>query len=524
MGGASTKISLISLSHRISHMSLILKRLRGNALVVAGQSFDTAGPALQDPLQTELSRLFKWQKWAILPIGLLLLLWGAQRYFIVNGLDDGRAFVNTASRLVLLGAVVPWLATLGLIYRTGRIAFGMASGLFYLLLALLLVVAPCYLYAYQAKEFPGFVLVLSWPGFFIIPIMLQLDIARQPAKLDALIEQMPRPAAAPSTRRPGFGFFSACGWYLAFWIARASLYAFLRFGFGPLPNDGPQGFLYLLAGILSQTYTVFFIVTWNLGRDVGRVLALRAPTMRHLVFSILLVLPCVLLSSDLLYWTYAVCELIGIERFEMPPSIFRYSFLRGQASILFAIVLTTDMIFVALTEEVFWRGFVGGALVARYGRNGILLTAALFSAAHLRLAGAPGLFLDGVLLQLLFLATRSLFAPIVFHALFNCLPELISIIFGLWIPRLESGRLPLPLVLLAIANLAFLCRLLYKTRVRWRLPNRTNWSPGFLTAEMPPADLQARPKSRRPKSKEYAILSVLYLGLVGVILIYSRHR
>jgi hypothetical protein len=59
--------------------------------------------------------------------------------------------------IVVLPTVVLWVITLWFIFRAGQLAFGTGSGMVYLLLAVVL----CW-----------------WPGLFVIPHMIRLDIRR----------------------------------------------------------------------------------------------------------------------------------------------------------------------------------------------------------------------------------------------------------------------------------------------------------------------------------------------------------
>lgn len=103
--------------------------------------------------------------------------------------------------------------------------------------------------------------------------------------------------------------------------------------------------------------------------------------------------------------------------------------LRAQPNILpafgpgetgFALALLAAGILAPLTEESFFRGFFFSALRSRYGvLPGLLISAAVFSVAHLQPLAAPALFVLGLLLALLYHLTGSLWPSILMHATIN---------------------------------------------------------------------------------------------------------
>ena len=74
----------------------------------------------------------------------------------------------------------------------------------------------------------------------------------------------------------------------------------------------------------------------------------------------------------------------------------------------------------AIGEELVFRGVIGRGLVARTGVvRGVFMTSLLFSVAHLHPAHQLSVFPLGVLLHVIYLATRSILAPILLHFLVN---------------------------------------------------------------------------------------------------------
>jgi hypothetical protein len=103
--------------------------------------------------------MMKWQSRALVATGVLLIL-GLADYpgqDLLHDIPGFRLLVRAAALCGLLAAAVPGAITLGQIFLTGRLAFGVRAGLTYVLLAVVLLV---------------------WPGLFVIPHMVRLDVKR----------------------------------------------------------------------------------------------------------------------------------------------------------------------------------------------------------------------------------------------------------------------------------------------------------------------------------------------------------
>ena len=85
-----------------------------------------------------------------------------------------------------------------------------------------------------------------------------------------------------------------------------------------------------------------------------------------------------------------------------------------------AVVLGAVALGPGLVEELWCRGFLGRGLCARYGLPwGVVLTSVLFAALHLSLAQFLVFVLMGAYLHFVYLASRSLWVPILLHLLNN---------------------------------------------------------------------------------------------------------
>jgi membrane protease YdiL (CAAX protease family) len=159
-----------------------------------------------------------------------------------------------------------------------------------------------------------------------------------------------------------------------------------------------------------------------------------------------------------------------------------------------AVAILTACVFPPIAEEIFFRGFLSRGLIARHGvLLGTIFATALFAMVHFPWPARPlAVFVMGLAMQLMFLATRSLLASILFHLSYNAA----AIGISRWHEQLSHLGSPL-LLLMAVAVLASCGVVLYQTRTRWILPNGLPWSPGYFATEMPPEELQAVPHSGR---------------------------
>jgi membrane protease YdiL (CAAX protease family) len=83
-----------------------------------------------------------------------------------------------------------------------------------------------------------------------------------------------------------------------------------------------------------------------------------------------------------------------------------------------------------LTEEIFFRGFLQGALAQLFRSRWVAIigTAAIFSVFHMTLENIPALFFLGVVLGYAYEKSGSLYRPMAIHLVFNAL----SILTAFW--------------------------------------------------------------------------------------------
>ena len=130
----------------------------------------------------------------------------------------------------------------------------------------------------------------------------------------------------------------------------------------------------------------------------------------------------VLLASLALFASYKLATdqlpITWLRLPEVSPDVFGYGFDRVLNGVAIVVVAP-------VAEEVFFRGFVLGGLVAALGDlRAALVSSALFAAMHVSVGAFVPLFAAGMLLAWLYLRTRSIWPPIAAHSTQNALAML----------------------------------------------------------------------------------------------------
>ena len=168
--------------------------------------------------------------------------------------------------------------------------------------------------------------------------------------------------------------------------------------------------------------TIYFIVlwvSWVMGprRGDGSLasLGLRLPEPSARLMQLVLLPGGAVLASLVLTVLYAL--LISQLGVDLPEAVPEDLELKGPTLIgVFALAVAWG----PLAEEVFFRGFVLGGLMDRFGvRGAAVASSLLFAAAHLDPRVMLPIFVTGLLLAWLYVKTNSLASPLVAHAAQN---------------------------------------------------------------------------------------------------------
>ncbi len=244
----------------------------------------------------------------------------------------------------------------------------------------------------------------------------------------------------------------------------------------------PEEFGYSLAwGILTAQVAAFGLVLLVLPRRIGptwkRQLGVRWPATGHLLLVVLMA-PGFMVAADGIHTLFL--GQTGLQ----PQSLSRIIHsLFG--SFPWPLTLLAVAIGPGVVEEFWCRGFVGRGLCARYGMAaGVFLTSVLFAVMHadpiqLLIFTLMGAYLHGV-----YLATRSIWPPVVLHACNNGL----GVLLELKVPPPTLAAFP-PLFgyLLAFAVVGFGSWALWQSRTR--IVSTSSWQPEYPSISLPPPEM-----------------------------------
>jgi membrane protease YdiL (CAAX protease family) len=287
-----------------------------------------------------------------------------------------------------------------------------------------------------------------------------------------------------------------------------------------MKNAGPNALFDLpgattvlfISGGGALLFVTVAIVAILFRSQARRKLALRGFSVVQLALIVLMVPPTMFVGGDIQTWAGKILPHFGSNA-EMYEKLSQQSWL---------VVLVAGCLLPALGEELFFRGFLSRGLVAKHGWFwGTFFTAALFGIMHLDPPQIMGVAVLAIGFQIAFLSTKSLAAPMLYHALNNGLAfTILALGNDERVKRLggdETTSLP-PLVF-ATALMAFLTLgwLVWETRTRWVLPDGQTWSPGYLTGEMPPTHLGAVPRLTWPRTWTVVAAILAYAVFVGTL-------
>jgi membrane protease YdiL (CAAX protease family) len=353
-----------------------------------------------------------------------------------------------------------------------------------------------------------------------------------PAEIPVVLPALD-PPPAPRKPQPGFGWsilwtlgFAAVlfGVMIGIVLVAAVVLSARGVSLQPAPGAGPSAVPPALADVLAVSIPVaylaallFTILALRLvaGRGWPRQIGLHRLPCTHLLL-VLVALPGFMIVSD------------GIARLLM--ELFGSSEVSGQEQMLKELFTTFPAWFAVLAigigpgvvEELWCRGFLGRGLVGRYGWPvGILLASLFFGLLHMYPLGYVLVTaVMGVGLHLVYLASRSLWVPMVLHTLNNSLAVLLTV------GTIPSGRLeqnlaaaPVLIPLLGVVVLFFVGVAMATGRVRLAAadPSLPAWEPPYPGVAEPPPGANAVLRTGRP-SPAATVLAVVASGILVYLL------
>jgi membrane protease YdiL (CAAX protease family) len=318
-----------------------------------------------------------------------------------------------------------------------------------------------------------------------------------------------------SPKLPGPGLPEALGWTFGVFGAHAAatlvlvaVIALLLLVSGTQLRDLVQldsladSYLLLLVGgdqllVLLMTLAAVSFRFW--GR-VHRTLNLTPPRPLHVVCVAGLMLPLSTLCSEFYRvihhgWQMLTELLPPLRLFDAANAVETVQQLAQSASL--PVMLLVIAVAPAIAEELVFRGVIGRGLVARWGIvPGVLITSCLFAAVHFHPAHALAVVPLGIAMHLVYLATRSFWAPMLLHFLNNAWATVATKMATSEIsPAVDIAgagaasvdpQASLALLLSSLTAVIVLAALLYRTRTRYLRDDGQEWNPGYFTVEAPP--------------------------------------
>ncbi|REJ93452.1 MAG: CPBP family intramembrane metalloprotease [Planctomycetota bacterium] len=358
--------------------------------------------------------------------------------------------------------------------------------------------------------------------------LVDLDdiLIEEPDSLDEQGVDPERLAARP----PGPGLPESIGWLVLVFLAQlgaglvvmAAYTVFLAVSGVPLrafeaeiESLNPTVTLWLFGG--PNLFAFLFIIGVGLIRlrpSPVRQLNLSSPSVTQFLIFSTAVLPLGLIADALWQPGVDLWEQI-VEKFPLLQLLDQSNVIEFMETIhganLPSLLLLVAVV-PAIGEEFVFRGLIGRGLVARWGVfAGVAFTSVMFAAMHMYPPHVWAILPVGIMMHIVYLSTRSFWAPVVFHFINNSLASIYTA-YGLT----ESDVVDQPAAWLLIAAPIYVivcCALLWRYRTRYVDEEGQEVSPGYYTAAPP----DTMGPTRRQTVRSIPVIIVMGLILAAEI-------
>ncbi|HYV34548.1 MAG TPA: CPBP family intramembrane glutamic endopeptidase [Gemmataceae bacterium] len=212
----------------------------------------------------------------------------------------------------------------------------------------------------------------------------------------------------PATPTPPPAWFEALFWTGAWMVAHfvpAVGFAVLTLIAGANPDMDSYNHHLMLCGRVLALGLGIFLLKARVGPSWKSAIHLRRPRVVHCLLAVLCLPAVVFLSAGIMGL------LAGDGDGPLPTS-------GSLPALWYALIVFA--VAPAVNEEIFHRGFLGRLLLGRYGVVvGVLFTSAIFAIVHGNIPQIVLAFIFGIVAHAIYLATRSLWVPILMHFLVN---------------------------------------------------------------------------------------------------------
>ncbi len=270
----------------------------------------------------------------------------------------------------------------------------------------------------------------------------------------------------------------------------------------------------LLVGSLTNSLTALFVSCLLFGKQMRDRMGLRGFTVTQGLIVFGLVLPIAVMSSEIANVALEFLPVWGLD------------LLSGMHGEGWPTLFVGACILPAFGEELYFRGFLSRGLIARRGWwVGSFVASALFALIHMIPIQVCATFGIGLVLQFVYVMTRSLPAAMLLHFFNNLLAFATMKLAGLFeVPGLNMEtadvvtHTPPSVLIFAALTATGLLRLLYDARTRWLLPDRTEWRSESADLDIPAPHLQAQQIGQSPNGFLVALTLSCYGGLLAAII------
>jgi len=271
---------------------------------------------------------------------------------------------------------------------------------------------------------------------------------------------------------------------------------------------------------------VLFAGHLRLQPHAARALSFRPILWKHFVLMLVILCPLLIVNNYVHtmltgFWETLLERYPHLSVFNTQDSMQFVTQLSHEASAP-SLILTIALV-PAIAEELIFRGVIGRGMLSRYGLfGGIALTSFLFALVHMNPPHVVALLPLAIIMHIAYVATRSFWAPVLMH-FFNNAIAVFMLSIANTMPAEPQVEIPLSVFIPAVLCVIGGVISLWKSRIQFVSENEVEWSPGYVTVEQPPAELNLRPISHPiPHWYRWFVL-MAFISLIYTMSMYGQN-
>lgn len=358
-----------------------------------------------------------------------------------------------------------------------------------------------------------------------VPLAIPVDEGIPTAQPEPVRRQRPRPTLDVLPVVPGPNVLFALLWWVGFFAVDLMFAVTLGIVFR-IRNQQPD--LVTIFGLSQFVHLLMAgTVVAVMYRRFARVnLGLGGINPWHAFLVLLLVFPLHIVGAEAASWVVTLMQFLVKNLHLRVPFRGQDELMEPLAQAGLPIMLLIIAVLPGLAEELFFRGFLGRGLVARHGvAVGLGCTTLFFAVMHIIPPQVCFTLILGLGIHIVYLTTKSLWLAILLHMGNNTLACVMYVAardlrqqvpwIGFW--RDGNTHLPPLLVFASLAAAVMLLWLFYANRMQWIMPDGGVWSPGYVSAETPPAAVAAEKQMLLPGLPVATGALLAYAVFLGVL-------